>query len=294
MKYWAIEAGWTKFICWIGNEKWELDESSLFSIDTTSPDETISKVNNYFKDKPIDSLWLWCFGPIDLDTTSKTYWYITSTPKLKWKNFDIVWALKKWLDVDIAFDTDVNAAALAESKWGNAKGLDSCIYLTIWTWIWWWAYVEWNLVHWMMHPEMWHILLRNHPHDRDTEFTWVCPYHKNCFEWLASWPSIEKRWNRKAIDLPDIHPAWKIEAFYISQAIMNYIMILSPQKIIIWWWVMQKGFVFDMIHKNIPNMLWDYIQNDNVLSKISDYIVYPKFGQNAWIIWSLSLNLRNK
>ena len=34
-------------------------------------------------------------------------------------------------------------------------------------------------------------------------FEGVCPYHRNCFEGLASGPSIEKRWNKKPYELKE-------------------------------------------------------------------------------------------
>nr|MCR4922909.1 ROK family protein [Lachnospiraceae bacterium] len=88
MLYGALEAGGTKMVCAIGDEKGQIKEQ--VSIPTLEPDKTIPKIIDYFKDKDIKALGVACFGPIDPDPSSKTYGYITSTPKLAWKDYDIV------------------------------------------------------------------------------------------------------------------------------------------------------------------------------------------------------------
>ena len=48
----AVEAGGTKFICGLGNEKGEIIDK--INIPTTTPEKTMSKVIEYFKDKKFD------------------------------------------------------------------------------------------------------------------------------------------------------------------------------------------------------------------------------------------------
>jgi len=64
------------------------------SFKTTTPDETLAAVFNWLKDKQIDALGIACFGPVDLDTKSKTYGFITSTPKPGWQFVDVVGRFK--------------------------------------------------------------------------------------------------------------------------------------------------------------------------------------------------------
>jgi fructokinase len=143
----------------------------------------------------------------------------------------LVGMLKSAFDIPIGFDTDVNGAALGEFTWGAAQGLDTFIYLTIGTGIGGGALVNGKLLHGLIHPEMGHIAI---PHDRERDpFEGVCPFHKDCFEGLASGPAMEKRWGQKAETLPHDHPAWELEAHYIALALQSYITILSPQRIII-------------------------------------------------------------
>ena len=131
MIYGGIEAGGTKMICVIGDENGKILDR--MQIPTKTPEETMPIMIDYFKGKDIKALGIACFGPIDLNRDSKTYGYITSTPKLAWKNYDIVGAFKKELGVPIGFDTDVNGSLLGEITWGCAKGLTDALYLTIGT-----------------------------------------------------------------------------------------------------------------------------------------------------------------
>ena len=131
MRLGALEAGGTKMVCAIGNENGEIFER--ISIPTETPEITLPKLIEYFKDKEIEALGIGCFGPIDVNRNSETYGYITTTPKLAWANCDIVGAFKKALNIPVGFDTDVNGSALGEATWGITKGLENSVYITIGT-----------------------------------------------------------------------------------------------------------------------------------------------------------------
>ena len=120
MRLGALEAGGTKMVCAIGNANGEIYER--ISIPTETPEITVPKMIEYFKEKDIQALGIGCFGPIDLNRKSETYGYITTTPKLAWKNYNIVGAFADALDIPVGFDTDVNGSALGEATWGITKG----------------------------------------------------------------------------------------------------------------------------------------------------------------------------
>ncbi|MEG0137161.1 MAG: ROK family protein [Cetobacterium sp.] len=283
----GIEAGGTKFICGVGNDKGDILERVSFPTET--PEKTMINVVNFFKHKGIKAIGIGSFGPIDPDPKSPTYGYITSTPKPGWGNYDLVGELKKHFDIPMVFDTDVNGAALGEATWGEGKGLKNCLYLTIGTGIGGGALVEGNLVHGMLHPEMGHILVRRHPND---DFKGCCPYHEDCFEGMASGPSIEKRWGVKAFTLPTNHEAWELEAFYIAQALVNFILTLSPEKIILGGGVMKQQHLFPLIRKEVVKLLNGYVQTKEICKNIDEYIVYPGLGDNAGLLGALALTLK--
>src|SRR5262249_47038967 len=149
------------------------------------------------------------FGPLDLDPASPTYGSITITPKPLWSRTDMVGPLRRALGVPVGFDTDVNAAALGEWRWGAAQRLDTFLYLTVGTGIGGGGMAGGRLLHGLVHPEMGHVRI---PHDiREDPFAGSCPFHRDCLEGLASGPALRARWGRGAEDLPDDHPAWALE-----------------------------------------------------------------------------------
>lgn len=285
MKLGAIEAGGTKFVVCIGDEKGNVVERHAFP--TTTPEETMKHVFAFFDGKEMEALGVGCFGPIDPDLSSPTYGYITTTPKTAWQNFNIMGALKQRYNIPMAFDTDVNGAALGEAYFGAAKGLDSALYLTIGTGIGGGAIVGGKLVHGLLHPEMGHMHLTVR---EDDTYKGTCPYHGTCFEGLAAGPAIENRWGIKGSELAIDHPAWDLEAYYIAQALAIYILTLSPKKIILGGGVMHQQQLFPMIHKYVQDMLHGYIQKEEITTdKIKEYIVYPGLGDNAGICGALAL-----
>lgn len=286
MRLAAIEAGGTKFVVAIGDEHGNIYKRDAFP--TTSPEETFKHVFEFFDGEAFEAMGIGTFGPIDLDSHSSTYGYITSTPKPGWQNVDFVGRMKARYPVPMEFDTDVNGAALGELHYGSARGFNSCLYLTIGTGIGGGAIVEGNLVHGMLHPEMGHILLKPHAKETTNGF---CPFHTHCLEGLASGPAIEKRWGQKAYELPVDHPAWEMEGYYLSQALMNFVLTLSPEKIILGGGVMKQTQIFDYIHRYLPEMLNGYVQKDQILKDIKNYVVYPELGDNAGITGSIALAL---
>lgn len=276
----AIEAGGTKFVCAVGDETGKIMDR--VQIPTTVPEETMGKVIDFFKQYPISAIGIGSFGPIDVNRESPTYGYITSTPKLAWKDYPFVEAMKEAFSVPIGFTTDVNAAALGEATLGAAKGLDSCLYLTVGTGIGGGAIIQGRLAEGLSHPEMGHILVRRHEND---EYQGKCPYHHDCLEGLAAGPAIEARWGAKGIDLVDRAEVWELEGYYLAQALMQYILILSPKKIILGGGVMNQRQVFTSIYRHLPALLQEYVS----LPELPDYIVSPGLGNDAGITGALML-----
>ncbi|TVY03278.1 ROK family protein [Cohnella terricola] len=284
----AVEAGGTKFVCGIGNEKGEVFERISFP--TEQPEKTLAQVVEYFRDKQIESLGIGSFGPINIDRSSPQYGNVTTTPKPGWSNFPVLTELKKSIDVPIGWDTDVNAAALGEATWGAAQGSDSCLYYTIGTGVGVGVYAEGRMVHGLVHPEGGHVLTRRHP---DDTYGGKCPYHGDCLEGMAAGPAIEARWKVKGSELPVDHPAWEMEAFYIGEALISAILLLSPKKIILGGGVMHQMQLFPLIRDHVRNGLKGYVASSALEEGgIDNYIVPPGLGDNAGLCGSIALGLR--
>ncbi|EAF1729118.1 ROK family protein [Listeria monocytogenes] len=276
MVYGAIEAGGTKFVVAIGEKSGKIIKRESYP--TTEPAETMKAVIQFFKqyEDELKAIGIGSFGPIDIRKSSATYGYITQTPKLAWRNYDIVGAMKKEFNVPIGFTTDVNAAALGEVSLGAAAGLDSCIYLTIGTGIGGGAVVSGKILEGFSHPEMGHIMVRRHKRDR---FTGSCPSHSDCLEGLAAGGAIEKRWGQKAAELADNEEVWNLEAHYIAQALMNYTLILSPERIVLGGGVMKQRQLFPLVRQKLKALVNNYVQ----LPDLDEYIVPPKLEDDAGI-----------
>ena len=285
MRLGALEAGGTKMVCAIGNENGEILER--VSIPTEAPDITMPKLISYFADKEIEALGIGCFGPIDLNRDSDTYGCITTTPKLAWKNYNIVKMFQEALNVPIGFDTDVNGSALGEATWGITKGLESSMYITIGTGIGTGIITNGKLLHGMLHPEGGHLLLSRHPND---SFEGTCPYHKTCLEGLASGPAIEARWGEKGIQLAERREVWELEAYYIAQALVDYIMVLSPQRIVIGGGVTHQEHLMPLIREEVKRQLAGYIDTKELLN-MDQYVVLPSLNDNQGIMGALKLGL---
>ncbi len=294
MRLAGIEAGGTKFIGVIGNERGEVIDQVDFPTETpaiTLP-KLIAFIAKHHAESKIDALGIGCFGPIDPCLESPTYGYITSTPKTAWQNCNIVGLFQAaFPGMPMGFDTDVNAALLGEMQWGHAVGVKDAIYLTIGTGIGGGILVNGQLLHGVMHAEVGHILL---PQDRVKDpFAGCCPYHQGCLEGLASGPALKARWHvDSAMELPEDHPAWELEAEYLAVAMMNYLLCFSPKKIILGGGVMKQKHLLSLIHQKTRQLLNGYLKNASI-DDLENTIVVAQLGQNAGALGSLALAARS-
>jgi fructokinase len=280
----GIEAGGTKFVCGIGTGPEDLETTQF---PTTSPDATLHTAIDFFRQRRPQAVGVASFGPLDLHRDSPTYGYITSTPKLEWRNFDIAGAVRRALDVPVGIDTDVNAAALAETRWGAAQGLSDSLYLTVGTGIGGGAIVQGRVLHGMLHPEMGHIRI---PHDLEKDpYPGCCPYHGDCLEGLASGPSMEERWGAKAQELPPHHAAWALEAHYLALALATWVCTLSPKRVLLGGGVMRQTQLFDLIRKDLSRLLNGYIRATEILDRLECFVTSPMLGSHAGVLGALVL-----
>lgn len=286
--YGGLEAGGTKCVCAVGRGPDDLQAETRFP--TTTPDETIGRAVQFFRDHGgarLAAVGIASFGPVDPDPRSPAFGRITTTPKPGWAHTDLAGAIGRALGRPVGFDTDVNGAALAEHRWGAARGLDTFIYLTIGTGIGGGGLAHGRLLHGLIHPEMGHVRL---PHDvvRDP-FPGVCPYHGDCFEGLAAGPALQARWGTPAESLPPDHPAWELEAHYIAHALCTYILVLSPQRLILGGGVMAQAHLFPRIRRRVRDLLGGYVKAREVEDGLDAFIVPPALGARAGVLGALAL-----
>lgn len=286
----AIEAGGTKFVCMVGKNPDDILKEERF--DTTNPDDTIKKALDFFipfaENKQLRAVGIASFGPVDLNQTSPTYGYITSTPKPGWKFVDLRGQIQRTLNVPVAFDTDVNAAAFGEQYWIEENQLlDPFIYVTIGTGIGVGVVINGSLLHGLVHTEAGHMLI---PHDSKKDpFTGICPFHGDCWEGLASGTSMEKRWKRKPEALSDSHYAWQLEVDYVAYALVNLIYSFSPMRIIIGGGVSQHPGLHEAVRKKVQQINQNYLQSPMIIERIDDFILPPFLGNRSGGLGAIAL-----
>ncbi len=286
--YGGIEAGGTKTICIIGSRPEQIVEQARIA--TTTPEETFQKIAQFFQPYTsagkIKAVGIGCFGPLDLNPDSPTYGFIASTPKLRWRNTDVLGTLQRLLKVRAVIDTDVNAAALGEFRWGASRDTDPSLYLTVGTGIGGGYIKDGKPLHGLLHPEMGHIRL---PHDLKRDpFPGACPFHDDCFEGLASGPAIEKRFGVRGEAIPDDDHFWEIEADYIAYALVNYMLTLPPQRIVLGGGIMGRAFLFPIIRSRVLELMNGYVSHPG-LQGIGEYIVPPALGSRSGSLGAIAL-----
>ncbi len=231
----AIEAGGTKTICLVGSDPDHIVAQTR--IPTGEPTGTLAQVLAFFEQEvasggPLAAIGIASFGPLELRRSHPRYGFITTSPKPGWSDVDLVGPIRSALGVPVGFDTDVNAAALGEGRWGAARGLDTFVYLTVGTGIGAGAVVAGRVSHGLGHPEMGHLSVPRHPGD---DFAGVCPFHGDCLEGMASGPAVAARWGCPAERLEGGHlrAASQLEAAYLAAGLRNIVYALAPQRIVI-------------------------------------------------------------
>jgi fructokinase len=283
----AVEAGGTKFVCALGTASDDL--CALTRIPTTSPGETLGEVIDWFRAAERDhgrggriaAVGVATFGPADVNRDSKSFGFITTTPKPGWANVDLLGTLRGAFPVPAGFDTDVNGAALAEWRWGAGASSDSVLYLTVGTGIGGGLCLRGRPLHGLGHPEMGHVFVRRSA-EADS-FPGTCPYHGDCLEGVASGPAIAARWGRPADELPDDHPAWRQHTDHLAVALCQFICVLSPQVIVIGGGVGSRRQLFEPLRNTVAGLINGYVPLPE--------IVPPGLGDRAGVLGALALGM---
>lgn len=280
MFFGGIEAGGTKFICAVSDESQQI--VAKVRISTEAPDKVLQNIFKFFGQYKLVSLGVGAFGPIGINATKADYGYVKQTPKRGWSNFNFLGELKAHFNIPVYWTTDVNVAAYGEYKQGAARNIDHAVYLTVGTGIGGSIINEGKIYQAATHPEIGHIMLEIAEHD---DFKGICPYHGRCFEGLASGPAIEARAGIKAALLPEDSEFWKLEAFYLAQAAVNYTLLFSPDIIIFGGGVSNQSHLFTLVRQSFKRQLGGYVDTPD----LDDYLVHATLGDSAGITGALLL-----
>jgi len=256
-------------------------------IPTLGPADCVDGMVAWFAERKVDALGIGAFGPTGVNPASPDYGRLLATPTPAWRHFDLLGAFEP-LGIPVGYDTDVNAACLGEVTFGAARGLDNVVYVTIGTGIGAGVMVGGQLLHGMLHAEAGHILLPVEPGDEGNS---VCPYHPDCFEGLASGPSIAHRWGAKGSELADRDEVWDLESTYIARGMEIYIACYSPQMIILGGGVMKQTQLFAQVRQKTLEYLNGYLVSPE-LADIDGYIVEAGCKGDQGVLGCIELGRR--
>ncbi|MEI6386171.1 MAG: ROK family protein [Spirochaetota bacterium] len=290
----AVEAGGTKFVLGLlrseGNHPEILWRDSIL---TTEPIETLGRAAALLAEAAeshgrIEGLGIGCFGPIELRPDHPAWGRVTSTPKALWQGADVAGVLGRRLGLKAAFDTDVNAAAAGEGRWGAGRGLSDFIYLTVGTGIGGGIVSGGRLVHGTAHPELGHSRIAREEGDG---FAGVCPYHGDCVEGLASGPAIALRWGKPAWELPPDHPAWELEAHYLARAMAAWVCAFTPRRILMGGGVGMRPGLAERVQELLEAELAGYFGYLVEGGIREGFVRRPELGDNAGLFGAAALAL---
>lgn len=288
--YGGIEAGGTKFVCAIGTGPGDIRDHTV--IGTTSPRDTLGQVVAYFRRQrtaghEIAGIGIGSFGPLDLDPTSARYGSITTTMKPGWAGTELAGPIARELGVPVRLETDVNAAALGEYRWGAGQGRRNIAYITVGTGVGVGIVLHGQTVPGLIHPAVEHLHVGRHP---DDDYPGGCPFHGDCLEGLASGPAMTARTGRGPGDLgADGERLLAIEAWYLAQLVTTLVYVLSPERIIIGGGLSRLPGLLEAVRARTVSLVNGALCAAELTTSAAAYIVAPGLGDLSGVVGALAL-----
>ena len=261
-------------------------------VPTTDPDETLAALGDWLAGHPLNDdfagLGIASFGPVRLDPAAADHGQILTTTKPGWSGAPVLAALARRVACPVAIDTDVNAAALAEHRWGAGQGCSSLVYLTIGTGVGGGIVVDGRPVHGALHPELGHLRLRRAAGDG---FAGACSFHGDCIEGLISGPALAARFGGSIHAAAPDDPRRDFLASDLAQLFAALILTLAPQKILVGGGVgLGVPGLLDAAIAKLPVLLAGYLPELD-LGALHAMIGPPALGAEAGPLGTIALAL---
>jgi len=284
--YAGVELGGTKCVVIVARGPEDVLERTV--IPTTAPEETLGAIEATLLDwqsaHGFQALGIASFGPVVLDGQSPIYGHIVRTSKRGWSDTDVARRLQRACGVPMAFDTDVNGAALSEMRWGAGRGMHDFAYITVGTGIGVGLVVNGKPTRGFAHSELGHIRPARLAGD---DFPGSCPYHGDCAEGLASGTALKARLGSRSFDeLPDEDPIWEAVGWTLAQLCHTIVCAAAPKRIAMGGGVMDRQpHLIDRVNQMLEQSLNGYM----LLPGGGDYVRPPELGSNAGPLGAIAL-----
>lgn len=278
----AIEAGGTK--CWVEVGYGPDQVLAQTRIETRDGPATLADIERWLRSVeavhgPLSGVGIAAFGPVRVDPDAPDYGCVQATPKPGWRGTDWRALARHRSGCAFALDTDVNAAALAEARWGAGQGCDSLVYVTVGTGIGGGWVLGGRAVHGLLHPELGHLKLRRHP--LDLGFAGICPFHGDCLEGLVSGPAIAARFGCSLSELPDDHVGLDIVADALGQLCASLVLMGSAQRILLGGGVLADVRLLSRVRAACLDALAGYIDPDGQGFDAEHCVRGPGLGERS-------------
>ena len=284
----GIELGGTKIVCVLSRDGESIAERRR--IPTTDPVTTMAAVEAVLDGwRGFDAIGVASFGPVGIDRGTATYGQITATPKPGWAGTDIAGRLEKRYGVPVGFHTDVTGAALAEARWGAARGLADMAYVTVGTGIGVGLIADGRPMAGMTHPELGHVRPARRAGD-----TWpgICPFHGDCVEGLASGPAIAARAGRPAEEIAPDDGIWPLIAHPLAQLCHTLSLTGVPRRIVFGGGVaLGIAPLLPMVRAMLDAALGSY-GDRTLIDPIAGYVVPAALGGDAGPLGAILLGVQ--
>jgi fructokinase len=275
----GVELGGTKCICILGSGPEQI--RAQVELPTLTPHSTLAAIEAVLdggraRGWHFSALGLAAFGPLDLRRDSPRFGWIARTVKEGWSDTELLGRMARRYEVPAAIDTDVNAAARAEGRWGGAQALADYVYVTVGTGIGAGVIINGLPVSGANHTELGHIRIVRMPGDH---FAGICPFHGDCLEGLAAGPAIAARSQRDPDALAPEDPTWAPIAHALAQLCQTLVLGSAPRRIFLGGGVMVgQPHLFAMIRSRLQSSLNGYIASDELGAGIERFIVPAALG----------------
>jgi fructokinase len=290
--YAGVEMGGTKCVCILGSGPSDIRAQEV--LPTGEPAATLGAIAQVLERwqatlGKFEAIGVASFGPLDLRRESRTYGRIGTTPKERWTGVDLAGFFCERFAVPVGFTTDVIGAALAEGRWGSARGLTDYAYITVGTGVGVGMVVAGRPVLGCHHPELGHVRVVRAAADH---WPGSCRFHGDCVEGLASGPAIEARSGGSAVDLPEDSPIWETVAHALGQLAHILVVSVAPRRILMGGGVLSaQPHLFPRIRSCFATSLNGYLNIPQVTSGLDLYIGPPGLGTRAGPLGALALAL---
>ena len=284
----GVEMGGTK--CMLTLATGPDDIRAQQRLPTGDPESTLAAIEAVLDAWPgFAALGIAAFGPLQLDPAAPDYGSMVATPKPGWRDVPVLARLSRRYGVPCGIETDVVGAALAEGRWGAARGLGDHLYITIGTGVGVGVIAQGRPLRGAIHSEAGHMRLPRAPGD---SFPGTCPFHGDCAEGLFAGPALAQRFGVAGADIPDNAPGWEPVVAELASFLHNLIVTLGPERIALGGGVVaDRPWLFPRLRGAVAESLGGYGLFGRYAGELEARLGPPGLGAEAGPLGAIAVGL---